>query len=290
MLLQNNNFYPLFSEEYVSYLYDEENGRRYLISKQYRSLDKLVLNREGKIILDNCNGKNTIADIIKKLGEIYPEVPYETLNNDVNNLLFTCWRIGIIQWLNLDINLSSPYHDLFNNTIDNYTCSILSGENLIKIFSQTNNLKCKNKYIPAFVFNENTLRDYSFYNIEQYCAITHIDKLVMLFGISRKNSKSLTVEINFYYLDEEHLDKKESLSNFIQWAIEVFSKFSNTRFNSIEATALKNDIHSQKIIEGFGFKKVGELKSEIFEENENNFLDLCIYRKNIKYDKAFKTN
>lgn len=280
MLLQNNNFYPLFSEEYVSYLYDEKH-ERYLISKQYRMLDKLVLNKEGKIILENCNGENNIEDIITKLGEIYPKVPYKTLNNDVNNLLFTCWRVGIIKWINLNENLSSPYYNLFNNTINNYTCTILSGENLIKIFSENNNLRCKSHYIPSFVFNENTLRDYSFYNVEQYCSISHKDKIIGLFGISSKNKNSLTAELNFYYIDESNLDENVLLSNLIQWAMNIYSKFTNVKFHSIEVTALKNDVYYQNLIEKFNFKLIGELKSEIFEENDNAFLDICVYRKNI---------
>jgi len=264
MLIQSNNFYPVFSEEYVTYLLDEENGQRYLVSKKYKSLDKLVLNTEGKIILENCTGKNTVKDIIKKLSEIYPQVNISRIDTDVNNLLFTCWRIGIITWNGLEEGVLSPYESLFRVNINEYTCTLLTDEKLIDTFSSKDNLKSKPQFTPSFIFSKNTLRDYSFYNIEQY------------YLISKNN------EIHFYYFDEKFLCDTELVSKLVQWATGIYSTFTNKKFNNLEILSLENDSEYRNFISILNFRYLGNLKFEILEE-DNTFSDLCIYQKHIRY-------
>ncbi|MCX0420689.1 hypothetical protein, partial [Clostridium perfringens] len=65
-------FKPIFNENSVSYLFDDENNERFLISKKHPELDKLVLNKEGAFILKHCDGNNSISDISNKLNELYP--------------------------------------------------------------------------------------------------------------------------------------------------------------------------------------------------------------------------
>ncbi len=94
----SNEDVPIFSKDQM-FSYREEKFGYITISPPNRpTIERKILNETSKIILDECNGKNTVKDIIDFLCQKYPEVDRKTIDKDVKTALMNLWSNDIINW------------------------------------------------------------------------------------------------------------------------------------------------------------------------------------------------
>lgn len=279
MIKINDKLCPMYMNENVCYSLIDENDERYIIPKRHSELDKLVMNKEGKYIIECSNGSNSISTIVDLMHQRFSNVSREILYKDVNNFIFSCWRLGLISWSD-NIN---PYVDLYNKSINNYTCTILDENEVVKTFKDKTLYKFRYRptVLSDIIYNNKNLRESCFFYIDQYCTIKKDDKIVAVFTLSAKKRTQFSANFHLDYLDSSYYKDNEILNELIEWAVKSYSRFINTKLNRIDALTLDNDLEYENVLSKLGFSFTGMLKKHIYDEENEQFSNLKMHSKYI---------
>ncbi|HFD2028297.1 TPA: hypothetical protein ACF2C8_000008 [Clostridium perfringens] len=271
-------FKPIFNENSVSYLFDDENNERFLISKKHPELDKLVLNKEGAFILKHCDGNNSISDISNKLNELYPNIEYSIIDTDVKNLIFTCWRLGIINWKE-----DNPYNDIFKTNINKLHAKLLFGDSIIKSLKAINEdcFRYDTLYIKSVAKDKDLIEQMTFYNVTQFFNVEIDNTSKMLFSLENSKICGQGIKLHIYIFDSPLTNFKDEINKIILWAINVYSKFTSKQFNRIDVFIEENDRFSE-ILNSLDFRLNSILKKHIYIEEKDEFKNLSFYNKFIR--------
>lgn len=89
---------PIFKQSNFSFYRLENGGYISVRSSNVPRLQELFLNRTSQNILEECNGCNTVEQIIKNISDLYPHVQRQTIANDVVTNLSVLTRYQLIEW------------------------------------------------------------------------------------------------------------------------------------------------------------------------------------------------
>ena len=259
---------------------DESNDKLLIIPEKLDQNYSIIVNNTGKEILNLCNGKNTIANIIEILKIKFDETNSEKITNDVISFLYNMLNQQVIHefkeepmYTGIDINLNDNYkiHRCGEGDIDNIISTINSirqekyesdsSEKLEEVIL-TN---ARNKKLAIHKIQRLKLRNNLFKFAEEFYIL--IDKknsknvsLLAYSDISNKNIQMYEVSI-FEYLDEIPSD---IITMFISKSIdnlknEICTECSKIKFYS--NSNIKNDF-MMNLFKKNNFTKVGYLKNE----------------------------
>ena len=89
---------PVFKQNNFSFCRQENGGYISVRSSNIPRLQELFLNLTSQIILGECNGCNTVEQIIKNISDLYPNIQRRTIANDVVTNLSVLTRYQLIEW------------------------------------------------------------------------------------------------------------------------------------------------------------------------------------------------
>ncbi|MEZ0538017.1 PqqD family protein, partial [Caldicellulosiruptoraceae bacterium PP1] len=162
------NYLPKLDEQNLLYKRLEEDGSLIFLSKKHPETQQLSLNDVGRFILEQCNGKTTIGEIVNRILKEYYGASKEKITNDVINILHSLWRFGLIQWIG-----ENPLLSLFYNMNDgDFTFKMLYEDQVIETLEK---LKKKQHFINPYIdekiaYSETAVRQKVFIFIETFFA------------------------------------------------------------------------------------------------------------------------
>lgn len=89
---------PIFEENHFSYKREEKAGHITCHSRKMPMLKELVINGVAQKILELCDGTRTTVEIGREMGQLFKEVPMETIMHDLMNVMFNYSKCGIVTW------------------------------------------------------------------------------------------------------------------------------------------------------------------------------------------------
>lgn len=102
------NYIPLFSNNQI-YIDRDEKMKRIVSNK---IIKPIVINDTCDFIIQQCNGKNRIKDIIDNIIEYYANTPpMRQIQYDVLNTLYSLWMLKLLKW----IKGQHPFNPLFRH-------------------------------------------------------------------------------------------------------------------------------------------------------------------------------
>ena len=91
-------FRPLFDQSQISYQREEKDGHISVLFDETPELNTQLLNPTMKLIIDLCDGVNSMEHIQSKMKKLFPEVSAETIENDVMKALVLMDRYALLKW------------------------------------------------------------------------------------------------------------------------------------------------------------------------------------------------
>jgi len=91
--------YPIFKKENLLYKRKEKEGFWIITPKFYPEVKELVINSTAHMILEFCDGKTDIEEIIDKMKETFPLVERKQIQKDVYSTIEKFSRLLIIKWI-----------------------------------------------------------------------------------------------------------------------------------------------------------------------------------------------
>lgn len=252
---------PIFSTDMLAYKRIETDGCISVIPYKHQEVAELLLNEISTYILDQCNSRNTISDIVDNILHEYQIGDRELVINDTVNSLITLWRYGCLEW-----ESETPYDYLYIKK---------NGDICFKLLSEDEFYKCediieKGYYITPS-FNRETFYSKKFVG-QRICFLSEIFFLLTITNqyisrISFFNTNNInSLEIGSLFVNGNFNDHV-LIRDFINWSINEYNKaFRST--NSQKVTRLiifidKNKFGNlQNVIEKVGFTQVGIMKNE----------------------------
>lgn len=99
-----------------------EDGANCFQLNEFPELGDIEMNLTTKIILENCNGNNTIKDIIEIIKNNFNVQADYDIENDINQILLEFENLDILKWKD-----ENPYDKTRIKKISNYEARILKG-------------------------------------------------------------------------------------------------------------------------------------------------------------------
>jgi len=89
---------PTFDQQQISYRREEKEGHLSVLFEETPELNTQLLNPTMKMIIDMCDGSMSTADIQLKMRSLFPDIPSETIENDVMKALVLMDRYALLTW------------------------------------------------------------------------------------------------------------------------------------------------------------------------------------------------
>jgi len=273
-----NDSIPMFSKDNLMYFRDEKEGYMTLISKEHPETMELIINPTSKEILELCDGKRSIPDIYKTFEEWYPDVSKKRLQLDINKILSTYSRLGIIKWKG-----KNPFIDEMKEEIGgDFSISVGYEEHLPVIMDFLNSFGIPKQelYIPDdyyFYLNPILLPNQEYKDVvirqklfsfsEEFFILRDKNKLLGLITMGVpiiQKGKSKAGVINLIVIKKE--DK--IFKNLLEYILRIFPMFSIVEPTKIKFFSEKEDKDIISHLKENGFVLEGTLKNEIgFNKN-----------------------
>lgn len=105
--LDINKFYPDVGWDFFVYC-RKENLNEYTIKSNRTGVPVKIVNKVFMEIIELCNGKNSVKDIMKVLSNRYKNVPQKELLSDLKQVLKTLTDMNALS------NLKNPILDIYS--------------------------------------------------------------------------------------------------------------------------------------------------------------------------------
>lgn len=262
----NTKAKPFYCEDYVDF-YREEKNNCISIKPNKIVTGELVLNHTCKIILEFCNGKNTIMDIYSKLLSYYNvENNSEIKNriyNDLIEIIYKYTRLGIVEFKGEEYLFMNQYEKQIK---DGYKIQVADERNIEEILDFINHyLKNKNYYDnPLKKVSEYTdvdIRNSLYGYSEEFILVKKEGKIEGI--VTVLYSKYENNNIAYIGLIMIDLDLLEDVIEYIKTDLQklMVNRVSKVKYITTEQN--KFNISLSKLIEKMDFKYEGSLEKEI---------------------------
>lgn len=280
----NLNVIPVLKKK--TFLRNELNNSALIIPPNKTFNDLKIINETTMKILELCNGKNTINDIINKLMKEFNEDNHKKVLEDVISLLLALRRNGIIHcnmedvmYLGKNLKFSENYtiHRCGEGDL-NHLLSILSSKENTYIINNTidYNPNCDTQHLLPIKIRDNLFN----YLQEYYILKDKTNKEVCLLTFTNELNRHISIYkielLNIY----SNIDSKE-IQKFFNVCIDdiknnICKKDIIKIQAHIEGVLNETNIHEEFLV-NLDFKKSGTLLNE-YGINKHKF----IYEKIVK--------
>ncbi|UCE17945.1 MAG: PqqD family protein [Gemmatimonadota bacterium] len=169
---------PKFVEENLDYFREEKEGCFTFLSKQHPETQQLLLNRTGVEIKELCTGARTLEEIHAQLRARYSNVSSHTLRQDINNVIRSFWKLGLIEWIGSN-PFSKMYAQKMGNTAEAYVATEEDVGEIVALLQkfgipkEQEHLEHKkpfyeNPVFPRDGYDETVIRQKIFFNTEGF--------------------------------------------------------------------------------------------------------------------------
>lgn len=210
-------------------------------------------------ILEKCNGKNSVEEIITELLEEY-DVGFGILRNDILSVLHEAWKKGIVHWKE-----KNPFSVIYINVLDT------KGRTFKRIFAEdalqeilkigdegiTNDLINKTSW-----YQKNHLNNLQRMGLEFYFEFVENESLKCLIAIApeimfcENSYQVISMKINYIYAKSITL----SLFNeFLNWVVDFLYNVEDIEINPEYCSfqiEVKANRENDKILSELGMEKV----------------------------------
>lgn len=273
-LINKEKYTPILIKDNLAYMRKEKNGlmisSKYLIN-QY----PIFLNRSAEYIINNCDGSNSLDRIYELMWDKYEIQSEYDFKKDVDNLLFTLWKIGLIKW-----ESENPFRERNRMIVGDYIyqkVDIDSFDEFIKKFDDN-----------AFVSFQDPTFSSNYFDDESYIKLSFINNLVGAYLLKRNDVEFANLLIGYEHSDfiiniyklnikEELFENSlKEMKYWLEWVCsqvnDLFSISSpNYKYNIFSLQCEKDDINNISVLQKIGFKEVGVLSKEV------NDTDIILY-------------
>lgn len=266
---------------------EESNNRLLIIPGGADSNSSLIIDETGKCILDLCNSKNTVNDIINLLKIKFDENDTDIVKNDVEDFLNLMMKSRVIDkfkecimYTGVDIYLNDnlKIHRCGEGDIERIFNIVNSSENKIQNFENLIAAEPNNRSTVIARFNKLKIRNDLFkFSHEYYILVdTSLNKDLAMLSLSDCSNKKINI-YEIVMLNLIDTISQDLLNSFINKSIsnllhEICPKCSKIKFN------VTNNVDNN-IIETLSFNlfnQVGVLKNEYGQG-----IDKILFEKNI---------
>lgn len=262
---------PQKRNEGIIYIREEKKSYFSLLSDN-GNINYTMLNRTGKQILDLCDGKSTVKNMVEILLKEYSGVERKRIENDLVKTLYNFTQTRIISWKGKNSMNNNPFLNHEAEKLDGeYTISLCTEDDIrilqkrfAKFFSSREKLPGMEKY-----FLGNDMREFAnFVTLRQFLFSYSKD-----FFIIYKNNKIEGVivvhPVQEVYLNSAIIQMIDMPNEILTVAIkkikEYYSNWPYKTINSLRIYIPENDAEVEEEIIKCGFKLEGIREREYLE-------------------------
>lgn len=137
------NSIPFFKKRNITYLRKEKDDY-YTFYSSVGFLEEMVMNVTSLEMLKMFTGKDTVANIEKKLCKKYWDTDSELIKKDLKNVLFDLSRIEIVGW----VKGGNPFMEVYKKNLKgNCTLSLANESEIAAILDYVKNITKQGSYI-----------------------------------------------------------------------------------------------------------------------------------------------
>jgi len=266
------NSKPIFNKKNVTYEREEKEGFWTYLSAVHPEVRELIVNKTSQEILSLCDGSRTLAEVEKEMKKRYPEVNFNRIKTDVDSILASFSRLGMIEWKG-----DNPFLYKRAEPITKDISMMIAQEydiiKLIKFIESWPN-RDKKDYIwyrspatQAQDYSELALRQKLFFFAEEFYLLLKNNKLIGLISIGVQPGIGTTVAgINLIICPKEYLTK---LLQYAHDNAPVLSVIDFTKIRLFEPNNKPFDSEFKQSLEKLGYEQEGKLKNEFGFEKDS---------------------
>ncbi len=273
--------YPIFKNENLLYEREEKEGFWTITPKFYPEVKELVINRTAHMILELCDGKTSIEEIIDKMKEAFPLVESRQIQKDVYSTLEKFSRLLVVEWIG-----ENPF--LFKNE------SILANDEILMTAQEDDIIRIEKFINDSNIFIEDKKqtelflhRDPLICSLEEYSVVSLRAKLfhfIEEFFLLEKDREirgliSISLPIQQYITAANIklvITPKDRFIDLLRYAQDILPNISIKRITKIRIsdTNLKRiDPELENILLNEGYKEEAILQHELgFNNHLRNFV------------------
>lgn len=258
---------PIYCEENIAFYREENDNYISIKPKKLINVNELVLNHTCKIILQLCNGKNTILDIYEELINLYNAKDNSTLKNtiykDLVQIIHKFTKLSVIEYKEKEYPFMSQYEKEIKN---GYKLSLADEKDIKDILDFIENYSKNNKYYnnPLVKLDEYTdlgIRNALYNYSEEYILIKNdnrINGIITIFYSKYKNNN-----VGYIGLVMADLNLLEDVVEYIKLSLKdlMVDRIDKIKYITTEQNEFEKIL--SKSIEEVGFKYEGILGKEI---------------------------
>lgn len=268
---------PLFEESNFSFKRVENNGYISVRSKNVPKLHELFLNSTSQQIINQCNGKNTVEQIIRNLSDVYPNIQRQVLGNDILKNLTILSRYQLITWLG-----RNPFMKKLCENISGLEFTLLDEGDIrdilefINIKEDASKLQYLNLMSGVEIYTDELyLREVLFSFSEDFFAIKDKDEIKGIISLKyHPNLKSTVCNVGIICCEEGYV--KNLLEGVTQYSYHTCTREVYKIKIALIAESESGNNTLAPYLEEFGFTNEGRLKKEI---DGNDILNYSYYYK-----------
>lgn len=200
---------PIFKQSNYSFCRQEKGGYISVRSKNIPRIQELFLNHTSQYILAECDGRNTVEEVINHISKIYQNVQRETIANDVIHNISVLSKYQLIEWKE-----RNPFMKMLNKDFENGLKFELLDESdireLITFISQNeNDVQFVNIMSKREAYDDELfLRDVLFNFTEDFFVIRKADKIKGLISLKyHANINSTVCSVGIFIAPKEYISE-----------------------------------------------------------------------------------
>ena len=263
--------YPIFKKENLSYEREEKEGYWTIIPKFHPETRELVINHTSRKILELCDGKREIEEIVDGIKDIFPTIAKEKIQEDVNVALERFSRLLIIEWVG-----ENPFLYKREAILSGDQTAMIAQENdilRIKEFIEKSNLLAdkkeqdanlflyKDSFISPYEYEDVPLRAKLFHFVEEFFLLEKGSEICGLISIALPVAPRITSSVIRLIIAPR--DSFCELLRYAQDNLPFISVRKITKIKIQEATSEKLDSELEKALLNEGYKEEGIMEHEL---------------------------
>ncbi len=259
---------PLFDENNLMFFREEKDGYYSMVSKSPTSTEMVkIINGTTKLIMELCDGNNSLKDIIGQLIKKFPNVSQELISKDIVNIITNLHQNGFLTFKqdNNLVQLSKPQqkHSVSSNTFvykANVTDSVKISKLILDKAESQNDAYLLNLYNRKFTYGKNLLSTRISEESEEVFVLEQNNEIIGVMSINNTCSKFTKSEISMFVIKNDN-DLVLNFNRLITFISNDVNSFANKlKVNIISSNEGSNPF--EKEILNLGFENEGVFKSE----------------------------
>ena len=277
---------PMFQKKNVWYEREEKEGFWTYTSAVHPETRELIINATSKEILSLCDGRRFLGDIEKEIKSRYPEVDFKKIKFDVDSVIASFSRLGLIEWVGGD----NPFLYKKEEPISRDISLMIAQENdinrIIKFIESSSSLNSNDYFcyrsptIPPNDYRELALRQKLFFYAEEFFLLLNKGEIIGLISIGMQPGlSSTTATIKLIFSPKEYFVR---LLHYAQDNAPIISIMDFIKLRLFELTKNQLNPELKKLLLKEGYAKEGILKNEFGFGNDVEMLAYCYDKKLIE--------